>query len=92
MGEIIEFNNKHIKNIKNNFSDDLFFFVKIIKKYKNLPVQIYDIGYSEKMQTWEVIADIGDFKQMTELRNKTIKTIMKLKEKQKNSPTIDQSK
>ena len=44
------------------------------------------------MQTWEVIADIGDFKQMTELRNKTIKTIMKLKEKQKNSPTIDQSK
>ena len=48
MGEIIEFNNKHIKNIKNNFSDDLFFFVKISKKYKNLPVQIYDIGYSEK--------------------------------------------
>ena len=92
MGEIIEFNNKHIKNIKNNFSDDLFFFVKISKKYKNLPVQIYDIGYSENMQTWEVIADIGDFKQMTELRNKTIKTIMKLKEKQKNSPTIDQSK
>ena len=81
MGEIIEFNNKHIKNIKNNFSDDLFFFVKISKKYKNLPVQIYDIGYSEKMLTLEVIADIGDFKQMTELRNKTIKTIMKLKEK-----------
>ncbi len=92
MGEIIEFNNKHIKNIKNDFSDDLFLIVKVSKKYKNRPVQIYDIEYSERLQTWDIIGDIGDVKQMVELRNKAIKMIMKLKEKQKNSPTTVQSK
>ena len=97
MGEVIEFSNlrknsEGKRKIKNDFSEDLVFFVKENRTRKNFPIKICLIDYNERLQAWNIIADIGNINQMIELRNKAIKEIMMLKEEQKNSPIANQSK